>query len=170
MSATAYIKKQTSDGTWHEVSATAHYIEYCQRNKEGQPTRFWEGMAHSQLAKCAEALALRKSFPADLSGLYTADEMRQAAVIEPVQDPDPIPTKKIEPIVETITMEQAVELSDLLAQCDPAYQSQLISTLSKPPFGVHSIEALPCMLYERVRSAILKKWAEAQDKLQENAS
>jgi phage recombination protein Bet len=79
VSATAYVKKMTKDGTWHEIAATAYYQEYVQKNKDGKPLKFWEQMPHVMLAKCAESLALRKCFPAELSGIYTNDEMSQAS-------------------------------------------------------------------------------------------
>lgn len=81
ISATAYVKKLTLDGTWHTVSATAFWDEYCQKTKEGSPTQFWTKMPHVMLSKCAESLALRKAFPAELSGLYTLEEMTQASKV-----------------------------------------------------------------------------------------
>lgn len=59
----------------HPIYGTALFREYVQRKQNGNVTAMWSGKPSHMLAKCAEALALRKAFPNDLSGLYTDDEM-----------------------------------------------------------------------------------------------
>ncbi|WP_049619580.1 phage recombination protein Bet [Actinobaculum suis] len=58
--------------------AVALLSEYAGRTGDGRLTTMWRTKPAIMLGKCAEALALRKAFPQDLSGLYTDDEMTQA--------------------------------------------------------------------------------------------
>lgn len=63
-------------------TATARWSEY----KPTENDWMWLKMPNGQLAKCAEALALRKAFPAETAKLYTWEEMDQAA---PAKDVTP---------------------------------------------------------------------------------
>lgn len=58
--------------------ATALWTEYAGKDFNGNVSGMWKNMPALMLSKVAEALALRKAFPNDLSGLYTSDEMHQA--------------------------------------------------------------------------------------------
>lgn len=56
-------------------TAVALWSEYVQTKRDGSITRMWATRGAGQLAKCAEALALRKACPQDLSGIYSDEEM-----------------------------------------------------------------------------------------------
>ena len=62
-------------GSTHPFVGVARFADY----NAGQG--LWSKMPAAMIAKCSEALALRKAFPADLSGVYSADEMQQAETV-----------------------------------------------------------------------------------------
>lgn len=97
--------KLAPNGEWHPVIGIAYWDEFAPIEQEvewvdtgdvwadsGKPkkekrltgngklpaTSKWRSMARIMIAKCAEAQALRKGWPEDLSGVYAPEEMARA--------------------------------------------------------------------------------------------
>lgn len=69
------------------IATWSEYAQYF----NGKPGEMWASMPSTMLAKCAEAQALRKAFPAELSGLHSTDEMGQADNTETASVSPPTP-------------------------------------------------------------------------------
>lgn len=102
-----------------ETPAVAHWAEYVPL-KNGKPMGLWPTKGVLMIAKCAEALALRKAFPNDLSGLYIEEELQKPGA----GDPAAVPVLTAEPPAEQtagmdtangslVTAKRAKELVDI---------------------------------------------------------
>ncbi|QKZ07741.1 phage recombination protein Bet [Pseudomonas eucalypticola] len=70
------VKRQMSNGLVAEYTANERWLEnYATSSKDtAAPNAMWKKRSYAQLAKCAEAQALRKAFP-EVGSAPTADEM-----------------------------------------------------------------------------------------------
>jgi phage recombination protein Bet len=86
--------KLSPDGLWHPVVGVAYWDEFApigdewgkdDTGKWGKTGKQflggqWPRMGRVMIAKCAEAQALRRGWPEDLSGVYVQEEMARAEV------------------------------------------------------------------------------------------
>jgi phage recombination protein Bet len=77
-------------GTTAEFTATERWVEnYATKGRDSaQPNAMWTKRPYGQLAKCAEAQALRKAFP-EIGAGPTADEMIGKTIDADTMPPDP---------------------------------------------------------------------------------
>ena len=101
-------------GMAQPITAVARWSSYAQKTKEGEVTAMWRNMPDLMLAKVAESLAIRKAFPEECGGIYTAEEMAQAGdgevVAEAPAGEAPAPAEDEAPPVRVTELSEACAL------------------------------------------------------------
>lgn len=142
------------EGHIAEVSAVAHWNEYS------VDSRMWKNMPKNQLAKCAEALALRKAFPNDLSGLYTSDEMDQQK-----NEPEKKTVKSTSTVkqLESQLNAEKVEERDSLSQPQGELDERHDQTVATPPPSSISGKPTIATLTEHCQKISIAKYEKGKD-------
>ena len=122
VAASVTVCKLLPNGAIAQFCATARWTEYAQGNSP-----MWQKMPFLMLSKCAESLALRKAFPGELSGIYTAEEMMQADQMEVVPHTQPSQQPKVEAKQAQQLQEFIEEQAQLVVEAKPDGKSATIT-------------------------------------------
>jgi len=133
-------------------SATARWEEYYPGEKQGF---MWDKMPFLMLGKCAEALALRKAFPEELSGVYTDEEMSQAdapKTAQPLAQP-----KKAAPAPAKASTEHFKSVEEFLEHAKKELLAKVKADNLLFPAWVYAVEAGLILNNEKLDAATTTK-------------
>lgn len=162
----AKVVVQRGQGTFTGVATLEEYQGTRKvKDQDGswrtEPTSMWKSKPAIMLAKCAEALALRKAFPQDLSGLYGDDEIQESDPKEEQQQAD----QPVQAVVMA-SKEQQEQVAALMRQggVGTAGQAQIVfqalvgKPISLPEQMTHEEAAMlleaPSLVVSRTRHAL----------------
>lgn len=140
LAARCWVLRQ-GDAEWTiGVAGWSEFAKY-HFNKQGEwvPQSNWNpqgGMPSHMLGKVCEAIALRRAFPAELSGVYTDDELQQAKDLLSAQAPDPANR----PGRGTATAQRVHEMMarlpvEVLEQLELWWQSKYVPAVVRRPYA-----------------------------------
>lgn len=149
------LRKDWKDPLW----GTALWRSFVQTKKDGGVTRMWAQMPDLMLAKVAEALALRRAFPNELSGLYTGEEMSQAESV--VDAGDRINTTtgevidaKAEPPPAPGMISEAQRKRMFAIAKGRGWSTDDVKAMLVDGYGIHSTRDIPIEKYDEIIAQI----------------
>lgn len=132
------VKRQMGNGLVAEFTANERWLEnYATAKKDTQaPNAMWLKRAYAQLAKCAEAQALRKAFP-EVGSAPTADEMEGKTFEEAARDVSPQQHQQPQPDLEALPAYS----DELLTENIVKWQSLIDSNRTSPEHLIATVSS-----------------------------
>jgi phage recombination protein Bet len=142
--------KKIVNNTIVEFTAKEYWLEnYAAKKDTATPNTMWQKRPYGQLAKCAEAQALRKAFPEIVSQHLTAEEMEGKNFNDLEIEVNEIEVKNITPKSQSISS----KLDSVLS-----YQEEEVKDLEPAETLAELIELVKL---HNVSSEIINKWTRA---------